>query len=135
MIVRTNIDKLKLKCTATGTTCAKSSEKELDLNDLLQYGWEAEKGSFPRDNIGREVVWQAPDEVGKVKIKVKIREVGGQYDDGDKEFETVIPVCGNYIKPLIDGEKAWREVADYLRKAKKYIHIKGAQSKNRLSCQ
>jgi len=104
-------DRLILKCTPKGEKCIESSMKELDLNDLLEYKWGADKGSFPRGSNGREVVWQAPDEEGKVKIKLKIRDVGKQYDDKDKELETVIVVRKLGID-LVKTPKTWNTTSN-----------------------
>jgi hypothetical protein len=106
----TDTDKLLLECLPTGETCQGPARKELTLNDLLEYEWEASKGSFPRGNTGREIVWQAPDEEGEVKIKLKIKDVGGQYDDPDKELNTTVVVRKLGID-LVKTPPAWLPIA------------------------
>jgi len=90
--VASDIDELKLECIPLGI-CVDWPEETRDFNDVLEYTWSADKGTFPRGNTGRVVIWQAPDEEGKVKIKLTVRDIGGQYDDEDKKEEKEIKVC------------------------------------------
>jgi len=96
MAVGTDTDVLELYCNpshADETGCVSPSETTLlTLNDQLIYTWAAEKGTFPLGNVGREVIWQAPDVEGEVRIKVVIRDSRKQFDDDLKEDTKIINV-------------------------------------------
>jgi hypothetical protein len=62
------------------------------VNDQLTFNWSAERGSFPLGNVGREVIWQAPDQEGEVRIKVSIEDSMKQFTDEIKEDIKIINV-------------------------------------------
>jgi hypothetical protein len=73
--------------------CTEDSPEEiLTVNDELQYIWSAEKGTFPHGPMGQDVIWQAPDEPGEVKIFLTIKDTGLQCTDDKYETRTKIMV-------------------------------------------
>ena len=96
MAVGTDSDVLELYCNPSHMDshgCVTPSETQLvTLNDQLVYTWTAEKGTFPQGNVGREVIWQAPDVEGEVRIKVFIKDSWSQFDDDMKEDIRIINV-------------------------------------------
>ena len=112
----TDTDKIHLKCQHGGEICTAGSEKELVLNDVLSYRWESSKGKFPLRRYGREVVWQAPKEEGKVKIKLEIFDTPlstyRQFDDEKtKKVEIEIEVCKLGID-LVKTPKTWNTTSN-----------------------
>jgi hypothetical protein len=105
-----DIDRLKLFCVPTGENCIEPASVSLDVMDNLVFEWEASAGRFPRGNIGREVVWQAPDIEGPVGIKLIIKDEGGQFKDQWIVFEKQIFVRKLGID-LVKTPKAWLPVA------------------------
>jgi hypothetical protein len=69
-----------------------SPEETLTVNDELQYIWSADKGIFPHGPMGKDVIWQAPDEPGEVNIFLTIRDTGLQTTDDKYETRTKIMV-------------------------------------------
>ena len=101
MAVGADTDVLELYCNPSHmdeTGCVTPSETTLlTLNDQLVYTWAAEKGTFPLGNVGREVIWQAPDAEGEFSIyctdcKLKDQFFTIRVDASAEEFKVVVPV-------------------------------------------
>jgi len=106
----TDDDVMVLRCLPSGANCIREATGNLTLNDTLVYRWSAEKGSFPRGNHGENVIWQAPDEEGPVRITVEIRDSGSQHVDDKKEFNLTINVRKLGID-LLKTPKPWLPTA------------------------
>ncbi|MBI4329731.1 MAG: hypothetical protein HY673_00435 [Chloroflexi bacterium] len=100
-----DVDELKLMC-LPAEPCIYPAEERMNLNDLLEYEWAADRGRFPNGSAGREVVWQAPDEKGEVRFSLTIRDSGGQFDDGDLRLWTSTVVLRLGID-LVETPRDW----------------------------
>ena len=103
-------DVLVLHCLPSGANCFKETTQHITLSDTLVYKWSAEKGSFPRGNHGKNVIWQAPDDEGPVRITVEIRDSGTQYVDLKKELNLTVNVRKLGID-LLKTPKPWLPIA------------------------
>lgn len=79
-------DLLELECIPSGDICKVPSKKPVPLQDVLEFYWSAEvngnkRGEFPLGNIGKEVVWKTSNHAEEVTIKLKIKDIGGQFPD------------------------------------------------------
>lgn len=76
-------DNLELHCTPDQENCFQPGFVALNLNDVLEYTWTASGGTFPGGNVGKEVVYQAPEIGGPVMITLEVKNVGNRFDDSN----------------------------------------------------
>ena len=100
-------DELSLICNPGGEGgCVKEDSVGVTVNDVLNYQWSADKGTFPRGGYGRECVWRAPDTPGPVNITLQISDKGDQFGDEPKTYRTKIIVQKLGID-LVKPPKSW----------------------------
>jgi hypothetical protein len=101
-----DVDVLNLSVKPASDECEIPPSEYLLINDHLQLVWEANKGAFTRDDSGREVVWEAPKEAGKVRFSVTARDRGSQFKDAEAKTYFTIDVLKLGIG-LVKTPKDW----------------------------
>lgn len=99
-------DTLKLQC--AGSCGSDKSEPQLD--DPVQYTWEADKGDFPdygghatSDSDSTSVIYKAPPKPGADVVHVHIRDSGKEA--ADPKVDKVIQVTAYKLDMVVSGHK------------------------------
>lgn len=76
----TDTDDFELDCVGDLVHCLLGTTS-FSLNDNLKFTWSASEGEFPAGNVGREIVYKAPEDAGQVIVTLVITDTGTRFTD------------------------------------------------------